>query len=81
MTVKNKNNEFERINRFISCFKYYQTFCYGSSSGTKRFAEHADRCFPSFSASGEKNDSGLLQCKLSQVGFRRKAKLTLNEKN
>ena len=46
VTVKNNNNRFERINGFISCLKCYHTFRYGSTSGTKHFVEHADRCFP-----------------------------------
>ena len=82
--VKNKKNEFEKINGFISCFKCYSTYRYGSSSGTKHFTEHADRCFPLSSANStldERNDSKLVQCKLNQVGFRRKATLTVKEKH
>ena len=83
VTVKNNRNEFERINGFISCFKCYRTFRYGSASGTKRFAEHADRCFPLISSNSASNDargSKSIQYKLNQVGFRSKTKLTVQEK-
>jgi hypothetical protein len=46
--------------------------------------EHADRCFPlipSDPVSGDARDSKLVQSKLNQVGFRRKAKLSFREKN
>jgi hypothetical protein len=82
--IKNKNNEFQRINGFISCLKCYSTFRYGRASGTKHFIEHADRCFPlvtSDSAANDIADSKLVQRKLDQVGIRRKTKVTLKEKN
>jgi len=41
----NEDNELERINGFISCFKCMNTQVYNNLSGTKRFKEHADKCF------------------------------------
>ena len=49
--ILNDKNQFERITGYKSCFKCYQAFHYGSSTGTKRFLSHADRCFPSASSS------------------------------
>jgi hypothetical protein len=84
ITVQNENNEFEPIVGFISCLKCYHTFRYGFKSGTKHFIDHADRCFPvasSDSAAGITDDSKLVQRRLEQSGFQRKAKVTLKETN
>ena len=84
VNVKNRTKEFERIDGFISCFKCYSTFRYGSSSGTKHFVDHANRCFPLISSNTSTdsgtNDSKLVQSKLSPHGFRPKNTLTLKEK-
>ncbi len=42
----NINNEFKRINGFISCFNYMSTNIYNKLSATKRFKEHPDKCSP-----------------------------------
>ncbi|CAF1358132.1 unnamed protein product [Adineta ricciae] len=42
----NNSNIFERIPGFISCFNCMHTQAYSSTSGTKRFKEHADKCSP-----------------------------------
>lgn len=44
----NDKEEFERIPGFISCLKCKNTQIYNKSSGTKRYKEHADKCFPIF---------------------------------
>jgi len=83
VTTKNKRNEFERINGFISCFKCYRTFRYGAASGTKHFFDHADRCVPltpSNSDAGDGRESKLVQSKLNELGVRSKLKLTVKEK-
>ena len=46
VTIKNDNDEFERMNGFINYFKCYPTFRYGSASITEHFVEQANRCFP-----------------------------------
>jgi hypothetical protein len=62
ITVRNKNNEFDRINGSISCRKCLQTFLYGSASGTKHFIEHADRCSPLLSSSSAAANIAGLPC-------------------
>ena len=42
----NENNEFERITGYINCFNCMKTQVYNILSETKRFKEHADKCFP-----------------------------------
>ncbi|CAF2972666.1 unnamed protein product, partial [Rotaria sp. Silwood2] len=84
INVQNENNKFEQIAGYISCLKCYHTFRYGFKSGTKHFVDHADRCFPlifSDSIAANTDDSNLVQRKLEQTGFQRKAKLTIKEKN
>ncbi|CAF2884827.1 unnamed protein product [Rotaria sp. Silwood2] len=84
INVQNENNKLEQIAGYISCLKCYHTFRYGFKSGTKHFVDHADRCFPlifSDSIAANTDDSNLVQRKLEQTGFQRKAKLTIKEKN
>ena len=84
LTIKNENNKFEGINGFISYLKCYHTVRYGSTSGTKHFIEHANKCFPLASTDSsvdDTHDQKLVQYKLSQVGFRKEAKLSLKEKS
>ncbi|CAF4263490.1 unnamed protein product, partial [Rotaria magnacalcarata] len=38
--------EFQRIEGFISCLKCKNTQIHNKSSGTKRYKEHADKCYP-----------------------------------
>ena len=83
VAIKNENDEFERINGFISCLKCYRALYYESASGTKHLVENADRCFPLTStdhsadvAHGHK----LIKYKLNQVGIRKHVKLSLKEK-
>ena len=80
--MKNENGEFERIDGFISCLKFSHTFHYGSTSGTKRFVEHAKRCFPLTSTDhspDDAHDHKLIQYKLNQDGIRKQVKLSLKE--
>ncbi|CAF4566006.1 unnamed protein product, partial [Rotaria sp. Silwood2] len=42
----NDNKKFQRIEGFISCYKCKNTQIYNKLSGTKRYKEHADKCFP-----------------------------------
>lgn len=41
-----ENNVLRKIPGFISCLKCMHTLAYNHSSGTTRFKEHADKCFP-----------------------------------
>ena len=82
-TIKNENDEFERINGFISCLKCYHTFRYGLASQTKHFVEHANRYFPVTStdqSADDAHDHKLIQYKLKQVGIRKQVKLPLKGK-
>ena len=83
--VVNENGEWEKISGFISCIRCYNTQLYGSKSGTKRFNEHADKCFPIISSATVTNDKDNLtttkQTKLNHLGFTKKAKLSADEQN
>ena len=84
ITIKNENDEFEHIDGFISCLKFYHTFHSGSASGTNHFVEHAKRCFlltftDHFADDAHRHE--LIQYKLNQVDIRKQVKLSLKEKN
>ena len=67
------DNILRKIPGFISCLKCMHTQAYGSSSGTKRFQQHADKCFLLSSsttpAESRAESSMVTQRTLEQVGF------------
>jgi hypothetical protein len=77
------NNVLRKIPGFISCLKCMHTLAYKHSSGTKRFKEHADKCFPvstsSISTSFDSESSSMTQASLDQMGFKKSVKI--NEKD
>jgi hypothetical protein len=77
----NENGQLERINGFISCFKCMSTYIYNSSSGSKRYKEHAEKCSPlsNITTSSSINFSSSTQTTLNQNGFTKQVKL--NEKD
>lgn len=78
-----EDNTLRKIPGFISCLKCMHTQAYGSSSGTKRFKQHADKCFPLSSSTisiGRHNESSVAtQRTLEQVGFR--GSLNINQRD
>ncbi len=81
--ILNEKNEFQWVLGFISCFKCCHTSNYGSSSGTKRFITHANRCSPliqscAYAASGT-DDSHSTQLTLNKTVVKQKVKLSSKE--
>lgn len=78
-----ENNVLRKIPGFISCLKCMHTLAYNHSSGTTRFKEHADKCFPlpksSVSASLVGNTLSTTQVSLDQMGFNKSVQLTEND--
>ena len=69
----NENNVLEKISGFISCLKCMHTVAHSNSSGTRRYKEHVDKCFPasasSISYSPLHEAPMVTQRTLDQVGF------------
>ncbi|CAF3896809.1 unnamed protein product [Rotaria sp. Silwood1] len=76
----NENNKLERINGYISCIKCMHTQVYNLLSGTKRFKQHADKCFPSsVSSSTSTSSSSSTQTTLNQMGFKKSLQFSEND--
>ncbi|CAF1434543.1 unnamed protein product [Rotaria sp. Silwood1] len=77
----NEDNQWERIEGFISCTKCMKTHIYNKLSGTKHFKEHADKCFPlsETSEAASSSSSSSTQVTLNQIGFTKSRKF--NEKD
>ncbi|CAF3890321.1 unnamed protein product [Rotaria sp. Silwood1] len=76
----NENNKLERINGYISCIKCMHTQVYNLLSGTKRFKQHADKCFPSsVSSSTSISSSSSTQTTLNQMGFKKSLQFSEND--
>ena len=69
----NENNVLEKISGFISCLRCMHTMAHSNSSGTRRYKEHVDKCFPasmsSISYSPLHEAPMATQRTLDQVGF------------
>lgn len=72
----NENNKLEKIDGYISCFKCMNTQIYSNLSGTKRFKEHADKCFPSSIGT---SSSSSTQTTLNQMRFKTSRKFSEND--
>ena len=74
-----ENNILRKIPGFISCLKCMHTMVHKHSTGTIRFKEHADKCFPlsksSVSTSLDGEPSSVTQASLDQMGFNKPVKL------
>ncbi|CAF4547775.1 unnamed protein product, partial [Rotaria sp. Silwood2] len=82
----NSDKELERIVGFISCFKCMNTQVYNKFSGTKRFKEHADKCFPLSSTTSSSNSftsssssTSTTQATLNKMGFIKHVDFTEND--
>ncbi|CAF1491119.1 unnamed protein product, partial [Rotaria sordida] len=76
----NENKKFERIIGYISCFKCMHTQAYNSLSGTKRFTQHANKCFPSSTSSSISISSlSSTQTTLNQMGFKKSMQFSEND--
>ncbi|CAF3886290.1 unnamed protein product [Rotaria sp. Silwood1] len=85
-----ENKKLQRIIGFISCFRCMTTQVYNNLSGTKRFKQHADKCFPlsnttittsssSSSISFTSSSTPSTQTRLNQMGFTKQVKFTEND--
>ncbi|CAF4055029.1 unnamed protein product [Adineta steineri] len=74
----NDNNELKRIPGFVSCFKCMNTYLYNRLSGSKRFKQHADKCFSLVkdTTSSSITFSSSKQTTLNNMGFTKGVKIT-----
>ncbi|CAF2076585.1 unnamed protein product, partial [Rotaria magnacalcarata] len=77
-----EKNIFQRITGYVSCFKCYGTFVYGSNSGTTRLKQHVIKCSKvacSSSITIESSDLASRQSTLAHHGFKKTIKLNEND--